>query len=159
MKRLLFLPCLLLALAGCAESEATVQTFDSNEDPAIADEGQTVAMEEKNATNENVADILEGKEYVPGPMEHPNDYKPFPAEVQSDLEKLPEDVQEYLLVSASIHVLEPFVNDPNARAILIEASELIPDFNANDVDALIANGEESDRTYEQRLKELLNYSN
>jgi len=158
MKRLLFLPCLLLVLAGCAEIEATVQTFDSNEDPAIADEAQTVAVEEENTTNDNVADILEGKEYVPGPMEHPNDYKPFSAEVQADLEKLPENVQDYLLNSASIHVLEPFVNDPNARAILIEASKLIPDFNANDVDALIADTG-SDKTYEQRLELLLGQSN
>lgn len=157
MKKLLFLPCLLLVLMGCGESEDTAQAFDS--DSSIVDEDQTVAVEEQNTTSDNVSDILEGKEYVPGPLEHPNDYKPFPAEVQDDLEKLPENVQEYLLVSASIHVLEPFVNDPDARAILIEASELIPDFNSNDVDTLITNGEEPDRTYEQRLEELLRYSN
>ena len=164
MKKLFFLPCLLLVLMGCGESEDTAHAFDSDssvidEDPSIIDEDQTVAVEEQNTTSDNVSDILKGKEYVPRYHKHPNDYKPFSDEVMEDLEKLPENVQEYLLISASIHVLEPFVNDSDARAILLEAADLIPDFNSNDVDELIVKGTDLDINYEQRLEELLRYSN
>lgn len=77
-------------------------------------------------------------------------------EIRLVLEQLPEDVQEYLMTGASIHIVDPFVHDAEAREILIEAMKYLPNLNANDVDALISNSGE-DRSYQEKLEELLEF--
>lgn len=73
---------------------------------------------------------------------------------EETLKKLPKEVQEYLS-NASIHVMKPFYEDPQAREILLKAMEIIPDFNSNDVDILISNSQNDTQSYEERLEHLL----
>lgn len=84
------------------------------------------------------------------------DFQNWPEEAKKDLQKLPPNIQSYIKDS-SIHVKQPFISDPKAREILIKAAKLIPDFNSNDVDELIADTGR-DTSYGERLQILLNRS-
>lgn len=71
----------------------------------------------------------------------------------STYQQLPRNIAKYLMTGASVDVLDPFVNDEEARVILLKSIDEVPYFNSNDVEDLLSNTV-TDKSYEERLEEL-----
>lgn len=121
--------------------------------------GETSVEDASEELSREIKEITKNLEEVSGTeFKTPSEYEHyFVGEIQADLEKLPKEVQEYILSGASVHIVDTFVHDEAARKTLIEANERLPEFNSNDVDALISNM--VDKSYEERLKELIEFRN
>lgn len=156
MRKMLQLVCIItiVTLAGCVgeadesdEKSALNTTVDSPSDGNDA----------SNETSSEIEEITRNYKEVGGTeFKTPSEYESyFEGEIQADLEKLPREVQEYILNGASVHVVDTFVHDEEARDILIEANNQIPELNPNDVDALISNTVDENKSYEERLEEIL----
>ncbi len=105
----------------------------------------------KKGTIEDVVDVEEKNKTIDDKRESLKEQLRMDKDAITIYSQLPENIVEYVVISGPIHYFDIFVNDEEARNILLEASEEVPYFNTNDVDILFAKNEQ---TYDERLSSL-----
>mgnify|MGYP001193057102 CR=1 FL=1 len=160
MKKLLFITGIIIFVIVLGYEEGKES---GNDTELIAFKETTSEVEDSpaNEASSEIEEITEGMEKVNGTeFETPAQYEHyFEGEILADLEKLPLEIQEYIRNGASVHIIDPFVHDEEAREILIEAYKQVSDLNPNDVDALISEMIDENISYEERLEKLVQSKN